>query len=117
MRRGMRMPFWLMLTFTWMILLAGASNVSAQSLEDVKKAGWAGERPDGYLGLVKPGAPKNIQKFIREINSKRRNEYQKIAKKNKTSLKSVEMIIGAKLVKRADPGEYVMNAAGKWVKK
>ncbi len=117
MRRWAGAPFWLVLALTWGLLVMGASDVKAQSLGDIKKAGWAGERPDGYLGFVKSGAPGNVQRVVRDINSKRRAEYQKIAKKNKTSRKSVELIIGAKLIKRARPGEYVMNAAGKWIKK
>ena len=117
MRRWARMPLWPVLAFTLGLLLLGASTVRAQSLDEIKKAGWVGERPDGYLGFVKSGAPANVQNLVRSINSRRRAEYQKIANKNKTSLKSVELIIGAKLIKRAGPGEYVMNAAGKWVKK
>ncbi len=117
MRRWARAPFWLVLALTWGLLVMGASDVKAQSLGDIKKAGWVGERPDGYLGFVKSGAPGNVQRVVRDINSKRRAEYQKIAKKNKTSLKSVKLNIGAKLIKRARPGEYVMNAAGKWIKK
>lgn len=117
MRQWARTSYWLMLVLTWGLLVVGASEVNAQSLEDIKKAGWAGERPDGYLGFVKSGTPGNVQRAVKDINSKRRAEYQKIAKKNKTSLKSVEMIIGAKLVKRARPGEYVMSTAGKWAKK
>jgi uncharacterized protein YdbL (DUF1318 family) len=118
MRRWSRGPFWLLLALTcWGLLVMGALEVQAQSIGEIKKAGWVGERPDGYLGFVKPGAPGNVQSFVKNINSKRRAEYQKIAKKNKTSLKSVELIIGAKLIKRARPGDYVMNAAGKWTKK
>ncbi len=117
MRRWARAPFWLALALTWGLLVMGASDVKAQSLGDIKKAGWVGERPDGYLGFVKSGAPGNVQRVVRDINSKRRAEYQKIAKKNKTSQKSVELIIGAKLIRRARRGEYVMNAAGKWIKK
>ena len=95
MKRWGRTPFWLVLALTWGLLLMGASDVKAQSLGDIKKAGWVGERPDGYLGFVKPGTPANVQTLVRSINSKRRAEYQKIAKRNKTSLKSVERIIGA----------------------
>jgi len=117
MRRWALMPYWLVLVLTWGLLVMGASDVKAQSLGDIKNAGWVGERPDGYLGFVKSDTPANVQKLAKRINSKRRAEYQKISKKNKTPLKSVERIVGAKLVKRARPGENIMNAAGKWIKK
>lgn len=117
MKRWAGAPFGLMLALILGLVVMGASDVQAQSLAAIKKAGWAGERPDGYLGIVKSGAPGNIRRVVNSINSKRRVEYQKIAKKNKTSLQAVEVIFGSKLIKRARPGEYVMNAAGKWIKK
>ena len=93
----------------------------AQSLADAKakakKAGWVGERPDGYLGLVKPDTPNDIKKLVQDINAKRRVRYLEIAKKNGTELKAIQAIVGAKLIKRARPSDYIMNSAGKWIKK
>lgn len=89
----------------------------AQSLADAKEAGWVGERPDGFLGLVKPDTPDTIKKLVQDINAKRRERYLEIAKKNGTNLEAVQVIVGAKLIKRARPNEYIMNAAGEWIKK
>ena len=93
----------------------------AQSLADAKakakKAGWVGERPDGYMGLVKPDTPVNIKKLVQDINAKRRERYLEIAKKNGTKLEAIQVIVGAKLIKRARPSDYIMNSAGKWIKK
>ncbi len=89
----------------------------AEAKTNAKKAGWVGERPDGYLGLVKPDAPDNIKKLVQDINEKRRERYLEIAKKNGTKLESIQVIVGAKLIKRARPSDYIMNSAGKWIKK
>ncbi len=89
----------------------------AEAKTNAKKAGWVGERPDGYLGLVKPGAPDDIKKLVQDIIAKRRERYIEIAKKNGTKLEAIQTIVGAKLIKRARPSDYIMNSAGKWIKK
>ncbi len=47
----------------------------------------------------------------------RRAKYQGIADANGTSLQAVEAIVGQKLIERAQPGQYVMDASGRWVPK
>ncbi len=89
----------------------------AGALEDAKASGYLGERPDGYLGLVKPGAPASAGGLMNDINAKRRGRYGEIAKKNNTSLQAVEAIVGNKLIKKAPPGTYVMDASGTWIRK
>ena len=86
----------------------------AQSLDAAKSAGLVGERADGYVGIVEPSAPGDIVAMVQNINGKRRAKYQGIAANNGTSLKAVEVIVGEKLIRRAKPGEYVMDSAGRW---
>ena len=116
MGRAASTLFALFLVLTWSLLLLSVGQAWAQNLADAKKAGWVGERPDGYLGLVKPDTPENIKKLVHDINAKRRKKYLEIATKNRTDLKAVQVIVGAKLIKRARPNEYTMNDAGKWIK-
>ncbi len=89
----------------------------AKAKAEAKEAGWVGERPNGYLGLVKPDTPDAIKKLVQDINAKRRERYLEIAKKNGTKLESIQVIVGAKLIKRARPSEYIMDSAGEWIKK
>ena len=35
-----------------LLLIAAAPNARAEDLDAAKAAGWVGERPDGYLGVV-----------------------------------------------------------------
>ena len=97
------------------LLLAGPAM--ADPLGDAKQAGLLGERMDGYLGAVKPGAPGNVVSLMNEINAKRKAEYARIAAKNGQTVEVVEKLIAAKLYEKAASGEYVMNASGQWVKR
>ena len=60
------------------------------TLDDAKQQGLLGERPDGYLGLVKPSASFKTVELMEDINRKRRDVYKGIAEKNNTTLSFVE---------------------------
>ena len=117
MDRAAHTLFALFLVLTWSFSPMLVGQAWAQSLAEAKEAGWVGERPNGYLGLVKPDTPNDIKKLVQDINAKRRERYLEIAKKNGTKLEAVKVIVGAKLIKRAQPSDYIMNSAGKWIKK
>lgn len=98
------------------MMIAGGAH--ADALGDARAAGWVGERLDGYLGLVDRAAPGNVKALVEDINAKRRAKYQGIADANGTSLQAVEAIVGQKLIERARPGQYVIDATtGRWVRK
>ena len=97
------------------MMIAGA--VHADALGDAKGAGWLGERADGYLGVVDSAAPGGVKALAADINAKRRAKYQGIADANGTSLQAVEAIVGKKLIERAQSGQYIMDATGRWVPK
>ena len=92
-------------------------DAHAGRLDDAKAAGYVGEKPDGYLGIVDASAPAKAKTLIDKVNAKRRDKYQGIADDRGTTLEAVEKLVGEKLIKRAKPGEYIMNASGKWVQK
>lgn len=83
------------------------------ALDAAKAAGQVGEKPDGLLGSVKPGA----EALVKDINSKRLQKFNEIAKQNGQPLATVQAVAGADFIKRTAPGNYVMDAGGKWVKK
>lgn len=88
----------------------------AVDLAGAKSAGFVGEKPDGYLGIVNKNAPPDIHKLVQNVNSKRRAKYLSIAKKNNQELRVVESLVGKKLINGTKPGNYYMNQ-GKWAKK
>ena len=100
------------------VLLIGlaAGGAWAMDLHAAKTQGLVGERPDGFLGLVKPGNA-SAAALVKDVNAQRLTHYRAIAAKRGTTLEAVEAYVGQKLINRAEPGEYVMTPGGQWVRK
>ena len=88
----------------------------ALDLATAKANGWVGERRDGYLGVI-DGAPAEAQGLVNTINAERREAYNGVASSNSVPLNQVEALAGQKLIDRAAPGTYIMDAAGRWIRK
>lgn len=82
-----------------------------------KRAGWIGERFDGYLALVRPDAPSDISDIVQTANEERLIEFNTIAGRHKAPLKTVELVAGKKFIQESAPGEFVQNDDGIWVRK
>ncbi|ALA57439.1 YdbL family protein [Nitrospira moscoviensis] len=104
-------------TITVIIFLVSLAAVPlwALSLEEAKAKGLVGERANGYLGVVN-AADREAQALAQEINQKRRQAYEEIAKKNGTQLNAVETLAGEKAIQNTRPGQFVEGPGG-WVKK
>jgi uncharacterized protein YdbL (DUF1318 family) len=87
----------------------------ALSLDEAKAKGQVGEKASGYLGAV-TGENADVQALVSDINQKRRQAYEEIAKRNGTSLNSVETLAGEKAMQNTKPGNMVEGPGG-WVKK
>jgi uncharacterized protein len=87
----------------------------ALSLEEAKAKGQVGEKANGYLGAV-TGGNADVQSLVNDINQKRRQAYEDIAKRNGTSLNSVETLAGEKAIQNTKPGNMVEGPGG-WMKK
>ena len=86
----------------------------AISLDDAKNQGLVGEDSSGYLGLVVQNA--EAEAVVDDINTKRKAQYLKLAKKNNLSLSQVEALAAAKTIEKTQSGHYV-EVNGNWVKK
>ncbi len=85
--------------------LAMNLNEAMSALGDAKISGQLGEMPNGYLGVVKPGA--DVDEIARLINQARRAEYQKLATQNGIQLSDVEAIAGKKTIERTPAGQFI----------
>lgn len=94
---------------------AGISSALAISLDEAKSKGLVGEKPNGYLGVVGASSPE-VQGLVSEVNGKRRQAYEDIAKRNRTQLDAVEALAGRKAIQNTKPGHYVEGPGG-WMKK
>ena len=70
----------------------------AADINTAKNQGLIGERADGYLGVVDQSAASDVKALVREINGKRRTEYERIAKANDISRQEVESLGGKKTI-------------------
>ena len=95
--------------------LVAVQPLFALTLDEAKSKGLVGEKSDGYLGLVSTGSGE-AQALTNEVNQKRRQAYEEIARRNGTSLNAVETLAGEKAVANTKPGNFVEGSAG-WVKK
>lgn len=82
-----------------------------------KKAGWIGERSDGYVGLVRNDAPQEIRDMVIDVNEDRLKKYTEIAAKHDVDVKAVEKVAGQRLVKKSLSGEYISLDNKTWSKK
>ena len=87
------------------------------TLEEAKTQGVVGEQPNGYLGVVQPGASTEVQALVNDVNQKRRQMYEDIARRNSTKLEAVEMLAGKTAIDNTRPWNFVRSPSGQWVKK
>lgn len=100
--------------FLTLVLLFSGQLIAAD-LSSAKSAGLIGEQSNGYIGFVK-AAPSDVTSLVKEVNSKRKARYEKIAKSKGLALSDVEKIGGKKAIEKTLTGNYV-NHSGSWVKK
>lgn len=105
------------IVFGFFLLVLTPLLVFGSTLGEAKQQGWLGERPDGYLGLVKPSAPAKTVEFMKDINRKRRDVYKGIAEKNGTALSAVEALAGEKAIAKTSSGQFIMQPNGSWTPK
>lgn len=98
-----------------LVWMCGAAPLWALSLEEAKTQGLVGEQTTGYLGVVKPEHDA-AQALAKEVNSKRRQAYEEIARRNGTQLHAVESLAGEKAIQHTRPGLFVEGPGG-WIKK
>lgn len=87
----------------------------ALSLDEAKAKGMVGEKPNGYLGAVSGGG--DVQALVSDINQKRRQAYEEIARKNGTQLSAVETLAGEKAIQNTKAGLMIQGPSGQWMKK
>src|SRR5712691_3445346 len=117
----MRRIYRLLVPILWPTLVLGVLWMPLASwgitLEDAKTQGMVGEQPNGYLGIVRPGASAEAQVLVNDINQKRRQTYEDIARRNATKLEAVEMLAGKTAIDNTKPGHFIQRPSGQWVKK
>jgi uncharacterized protein YdbL (DUF1318 family) len=89
----------------------------ADALSDARQAGYVGERPDGYVALVDPGAPASVRALVDEINAQRRAAYQNISNQTGVPVDQVGIRAAQRLYSELPPGTPVLLQNGQWARK
>jgi uncharacterized protein YdbL (DUF1318 family) len=97
-------------------LLLGAGAIHAAEIDQAKRQGLVGERADGYVGLVDESAPTEVRRLVADINAKRKEEYQRIARDNDLQLEQVQALAGRKAIDKTGPGGWILVNGG-WEQK
>jgi uncharacterized protein YdbL (DUF1318 family) len=87
-----------------------------KEIRQLKKAGVIGETADGYVDWVKDEDKKNAD-VVNDENADRKELYQHIADKTKTTVEKVAERAAKRNFERAASGEYLKDENGKWKKK
>jgi len=98
------------LALSFLLLLA--STAFAADLQQAKREGLVGERADGYLGLVHDSVPKDVADLVKDVNAKRRAEYERIAGSNDLTLEQVQALAGKKAIDRTESGGWILQNGG-----
>lgn len=72
--------------------------VAALNLDEARSQGLVTEASNGYIMAKKP-ASEAVNALVKKVNAGRKAEYQKIAKKNGTSIQAVEQLAAKRLAK------------------
>lgn len=99
------------------IVFADINSMRARlpKIVELKDKGLVGEQADGYLGVVedKEGA----SAVVAEENADRKGVYSDRAKAQGQSVEVFGAVIGGAKTRDEQPGRFIKNSAGKWMKK
>jgi uncharacterized protein YdbL (DUF1318 family) len=92
-----------------------ASGASAQSplVDQARAQGTAGERYDGYMGVVGAGSPV-LRSAVGAINIQRRSLYSSLAASKGASPQEVGLTAGCQLLARVAVGQAYLLSDGAW---
>jgi hypothetical protein len=109
---------WLRAAVAVLLLALTATIAHADALDDARAAGQLGERPDGYVDVVNPGAGADIVALKDQINAQRRKVYQQLAGEKGVPVEEVAALAAEKTIaQKLKPGMFYMNSSGQWVQK
>ena len=97
------------------IALAVASSASAQSplVDQALAQGTAGERFDGYMGVVGAASPA-LRSAVGAINIQRRSLYSSLAANKGATPQEVGLTAGCQLLARVGVGQAYLLSDGTW---
>jgi len=99
------------------LLIFAFHSAWAIDIHMAKDQGLVGEARSGYLEAVAKPASAEVQALIREVNAKRKAQFERAARNTNTTLPQVSNRFYELAVSRTRAGHYYQDAKGNWKKK
>lgn len=103
-----------LLAFVAVAVPASAPAQDPGAIIAARRAGLIGERFDGYLGIVNPGASATVRRQVATINIRRRSLYSNLAARKGVSPEEVGITAACSLLRRIGVGEFYLLNQGGW---
>lgn len=121
-----RKVYFAVLAFLFLIVFAAGAFPSAQEIQArmiarlpaikaLKDKGLVGENNKGFLEFI--GQQKEKQDVVTAENQDRQQVYEAIAKQQGTTVELVGQHRAIQIADKAQPGEWLQDANGKWYQK
>lgn len=81
--------------------------------EAARANGSIGEKPDGYLAIVRDG-DSQLQKMVNDLNLKRKQVYTERASAEGSTVEQFAFTAGCNTISRTRPGEKYQAPDGSW---
>ena len=115
-----------LLAFLFLIVFAAGAFPSAKEIQArmiarlpaikaLKDKGLVGENNKGFLEFI--GQPKEKQDVVTAENQDRQQVYEAIARQQGTTVELVGQHRAIQIADKAQPGEWLQDANGKWYQK
>jgi uncharacterized protein len=87
----------------------------ALDLQQARNSGAVGEKNDGYVEAL--ASSPEVGALVSEVNSKRRQEYARIAKEKGQPVDIVAKLAAQQIISNLSPGSSYQAADGSWKKR
>ena len=89
----------------------------AIDIDTAKNQGLVGEANSGYIAAVKQPASAEVQALIRDVNAKRRAQFERTAARNNITLAQVANRFYELAVQKTRQGHFYQDSSGRWQRK
>jgi uncharacterized protein YdbL (DUF1318 family) len=98
-------------------LFLAVQGAWAIDINSAKEQGLVGEANTGYLAAVKTPPSAEVQALIKDVNGRRKAEFESTAKKTGATVEQVRARFYELAVSKTARGNYYQDARGAWQKK
>ncbi len=100
-----------------LILALAFQSAWAIDIHSAKDQGLVGEANTGYLAAVKSPPSAEVQALLRDVNAKRRAQFERTAKSTGATTEQVRVRFYQLAVQKTRKGHYYQDGNGRWQKK